>query len=133
MADVDVDLTFEAGDLRRELAIEHGQRLEVDGDANGLHPCQDRNERQFDFPQQPIEPDVGEPSLERFAHGNRRQGLETRLGRCRQLRCRGQDLVEVLGDHVGDRLAAERGVQDVGRDLRVEGDRWWRSLEVIGE
>ena len=39
----------------------------------------------------------------------------------------GQDLVEVLRDDVGDRLAAERGVQDVGRDLRVERDRRGRD------
>ena len=72
---------------------------------------------------QPVEPDVGEASLERLADGDRRQRLEAGPGRRRQLRRRRQDLVEVLGDDVGDRLAAQRGVEDVGRDLRVERDR----------
>ena len=47
---------------------------------------------------------------------------------------RRQDLVEVLGDDVGDRLAAQRGVEDVGRDLGVEGDRRRRSrAQVVRE
>ena len=53
--------------------------------------------------------------------------LETGAGGRRQLGGGRQDLVEVLGHDVGDRLAAERGVQDVGRDLGVEGDRQRRA------
>ena len=67
--------------------------------------------------------DLVEPALERLADGQRGQRLEPGPGRRRQLGRRRQDLVEVLGDDVGDRLAAQRGVEDVGRDLRVERDR----------
>ena len=77
--------------------------------------------------------DVVEPPLERLADGHRRQGLEAGAGGRRQLGRWRQDLVEVLGDDVGDRLAAQRGVEDVRRDLRVEGDRQRLGGLVLGE
>ena len=123
MADVDVDLLLEAGRLRGELPVEDGERLEVERHADGLHPGEHRDQRQLDVAEQPIEPDLGQALLERLADGDRRQRLEAGAGRRRQVRGRRQDLVEVLGDDIGDGLAAQRGVEDVGRDLGVEGDR----------
>ena len=124
VADVDVDLLLEPVDLaRRNSTSSAGQRLAVEGDADRLHPGEDRDQRQLDLAEQPVEPDLGEAPLERLADGERRQRLEAGPGGRRQLRRRRQDLVEVLGDDVGDRLAAQRGVQDVGRDLGVERDR----------
>ena len=122
VADVDVDLLLEAGRLRGELPVEDGERLEVEGHADRLHPREHRDQRQLDVAEQPVELDLGQALLERLADGDRRQRLETGARRRRQLRRRRQDLVEVLGDDVGDGLAAQRGVEDVGRDLRVEGD-----------
>ena len=68
-------------------------------------------------------PSSTEPSLERLADGERRQRLEPGPRRGVELGDRRQDEVELLGDDVGDRLAAQRRVEDVGRDLGVEGDR----------
>ena len=120
--DVDVDLLLEPGGLGAELAVEDCQRLEIEGDADRLHPGEHRDQRQLDLAEQPLEPDLRQALLERLADRDRRQRLESGARRGRQVRGRWQDLVEVLGDDVGDRLAAERGVQDVRRDLRVERD-----------
>jgi hypothetical protein len=72
-------------------------------------------------------------SLERLADGDGRERLEPGAGRGRQLVRRRQDLVEVLGNDVGDRLAPESGVQDVCGDLRVERDGRRRGVLVVGE
>jgi hypothetical protein len=120
VSDVDVDLPLQALDLGAELAVEDRECVAVHGDAVGLHPRQDGNERQLDLAEQPVELHVGEAPLERLAHGERRQRLEPRPRRGRQLRGGRQDLVQLLGDDVRDRLAAQRRVEHVGRDLGVE-------------
>ena len=133
MADVDVDLLLEPGDLRTELAFEDRQRLAVEGHADGLDPGEDRDEWQLDLAEQPLELDLAEPPFERLTDRHRRQGIETGPGSSRQVRSRRKDLVEVLRDDVGDRLAAERGVEDVRGDLRVERDRQRLRGLVLGE
>ena len=124
VADVDVDLLLEAGDLRAELAVEHRQRLAIERDADRLHPGEDRDERQLDLAEEPVETST---SSSRSASGSRTAIADSasRPARAvgRQLGRRRQDLVELLGDDVGDRLAAQRGVEDVGGDLGVERDR----------
>src|SRR5258707_15387166 len=50
-----VDLALEPADLGRELAIEDGERLEVDGNAVRLHPGEDRDERQLDLPEEALQ------------------------------------------------------------------------------
>ena len=125
--DVDVDLALEPLDLAPELLVERGERLAVEGDADRLHPGEDRDQRQLDVAEQAVELLVGQAPLQRLANGERGQRLEAGPGRRRKLGGRRQDLVELLRDDVRDRLAAERGVQDVRRDLRVERDRRRRS------
>ena len=121
--DVHVDLALQPVDLGGELAVQDAQRLEVEGDADGLHPGEDRDERQLDLAEQALQLDLVEAALERLADGQRGQRLEAGACRRRQLVGRRQDLVEVLRHDVGDGLAAQGGVEDVGRDLRVDGDR----------
>ena len=133
VADVDVDLPLEPLDLAPELLVERGEGLAVEGDPDRLHPGQDRDQRQLDLAEQPVELRVGEAALERLPDGERRQRLETGPGGGRQLRRRRQDLVEVLGDDVGDRLAAQRRVQDVRGDLGVERDRRHLGVVVLAE
>ena len=131
--DIDIDLALEAADLGGELAIEHAERLEVERHADRLHLREDRYQRQLDLAEQPVELELGQPPLQRFTDGDRRQGFEARSRGRRQLRGRRKDLVEVLGDDVCDRLAPEGRIEDVGGDLRVERDRWRRRLRVLGE
>ena len=131
--DVDVDLGLETRDRGAELAVEHAERLAIERDADRLHPGEDGDQRELDLPEQPIEARLREPALERFADGQGGQRLETGSSRGRQLGRRRQDLVEVLGDHVRDRLASEGGVEDVRRDLGVEGDRVGRHRLVFCE
>ena len=133
MPDVGVDLLLEPGDLAPELAVERSQRLEVEGDADRLHAGEDRDQRQLDLAEQPLELLVRRGALQRLADRQRRQRLEACSRRGRQLGGRRQDLVEPLRDDVGDRLAAERGVEDVRGDLRVERDRRRLTAEVIRE
>ena len=82
---------------------------------------------------QAVEPVVDEPSLERLADGERGQRLEAGPRRAVELHDRRQDQVELLGDDVGDRLAAQRRVEDVRGDLGVEGDRRRRGVGVVGD
>ncbi len=127
VADARVDLALEPVDLGPELDVERGQRLAIEGDADGLHPGQDRDQRQLDLAEQAVEPLALEGGGERLARGDRRQGLEARPGEGRQLGRGRQDQVELLGDDVGDRLAAQARVEDVGGDLGVEPDRLWAA------
>ena len=60
--DVVVDLLLEPGDLGRELAFEHAERLAIERDADGLHPGEHRDQRQLDLAEQPLELDLAEPS-----------------------------------------------------------------------
>ena len=133
VADVGVDLRLEPRDLRRELRRQDAERVEIEGDAGRLHPGQDRDERQLDLRVEAVESVLGQAPLERLADRDRGERLEAGPGRAVELGDRRQDEVELLGDDVGDRLAAERGVQDVGRDLRVEGDRRRRRGGVVGD
>ena len=64
VADIDVDLRLKAGHLAAELDVERGQRLAVDGDAGGLHVGQDRDQRQLDLAEEPVQPDFRERLLE---------------------------------------------------------------------
>ena len=131
--DVLVDLRLEPRDLRRELAREDVQRLEVERDAGRLHPGQDADQRQLQLAVQPVEAVIHEASLQRLAHGDGRQGLQTGARRVVQLRDRGQDEVELLGHHVGDGLAAQRGVEDVRGDLGVERHGCRGGVLVVGD
>ena len=76
MADVDVDLLLEAGDLGPELAVEGREGLEVEGDAGRLHPGQDRDQRQLDLAEQAVEAVLLERPREGLADGERGQRLE---------------------------------------------------------
>ena len=55
VADAGVDLPLEPLDLGPELDVERGQRVAVEGDPDGLHPGQHRDERQLDLAEQPVE------------------------------------------------------------------------------
>ena len=109
------------------------ERVAVEGDAGRLHPGQDGDQRQLDLVEEAVEPFLGQAALERLANGERRQGLEPGARRRVESGHVREDEVELLGDDVGDRLAAERGIEDVGRDLRVEGDRRGRRVRVVGD
>ena len=85
MADARVDLRLEALDLAPELDLEQGQRLAVEGDADRLHPGQDRDERQLDLAEQAVEPLALEGGGERRPGGERRERLEPGPGERRQL------------------------------------------------
>ena len=122
VADVGVDLRLEPRDLGRELGRQDLQRLEIEGDAGRLHPGEDRDQRQLDLAVQAVETVVDQPSLERLAHGERGERLQAGPGRGVELGDGRQDEVELLGDDIGDRLAAQRCVEDVGGDLGVERD-----------
>ena len=108
VADVEVDLGLEPRDLGRELPGQHVERLEVERDAGRLHPRQDRDERQLDLAYRRSRPSSTEPPLERLADGERGERLEAGPGGAVELGDRRQDEVELLGDDVGDRLAAQR-------------------------
>ena len=124
----------EAGDLRAELAMQDGKRLAIEGDAGRLHACQYRDERQLDLAEEAVQAvDLAQPALEGVAHGERRQGLEPGSRGRRQLAGRWQDLVEVLGDDIGDGLAAQGRVEDVRGDLRVERDRRRVETGIVGK
>ena len=110
-----------------------GQRLQVERDAGGLHPGQHRDERQLDVAEESLERRVLQPSLKRVADRDRREGVEPGAGRRRQLVGRRQDLVQVLGDDIGDGLRTQCRIEDVGRDLRVEGDRLRADRRVLRE
>ena len=133
MADVDVDLRLEPRDLGRELAGQHVERLEVERDAGRLHPGQHRDERQLELAVQPVEAVVDETPLERLADGDRGQRLEAGPGRAVELDDRRQDEVELLGHDVGDGLAAQRGIEDVGGDLGIERDRRGGRVGIVGD
>ena len=64
---------------------------------------------------------LGEGRRERLADREGGERLEARpVGRRQPRRRRRQDEVEPLGDDIGDRLAPERRVEQVGGDLGVE-------------
>ena len=66
--------------------------------------------------------------LERLADGERRRAPRARPGPALSSSATGGRIeVELLGDDVGDGLAAQRGVEDVRGDLGVEGDRRRRA------
>ncbi len=124
MADAGVDLAPRAARSRpgtRPRAAASASRSRAHPDR--LHPGQDRDERQLDLAEQAVEALPLEGGRQRLAGGDRRERLETGPGERRQLGGRRQDQVELLGDDVGDRLAAQAGVEDVGRDLGVEVHR----------
>ena len=123
MADVGVDLLLEAVDDLAKLRGQAGQGRPVDDDADRLHSSEDRDQGQLDLGIQAGQALRGEAPLEGLPDGHRAERLEPGPGRVAEVPGRRQDQVELFGDHIGDRLAAERGVEDVGRDLGVEGDR----------
>ena len=128
-----IHLAFEALDLGGELPFEIGQRLEVEGDAGGLHAGQDGDQRTLELGEEPIEPGIDHRPFEQRSDGRSGQRVETRP--CRRveiLRRRHLD-IEALGRHIGDGLAAQRGVEHVGGDLRVEGDGQGRGPRVTRE
>ena len=104
MPDGPIDLVLEARDLGPELAIQHGQRVEVDGDARRFHAGEHGDERQLDLAEQPLETFFLEGAGERVADREGRQRLETGAMDRLELLRRRQDEVEPLGDNVRDRL-----------------------------
>ena len=131
--DIGVDLRLEPGDLGRELFRQQAERAAVEHHPGRLHPGENRDERQFDLPEEPVEALLGEAAFERLPDGQRGERLEARAcGSVERGRIR-QDEVELLRDHVGDGLASERSIEDVGRDLRVERDRGGRCVRVVGD
>src|SRR5207247_8971387 len=71
VTDVAVDLRLEAIRLGPELAIEYGQRLAIEGDADGLHPGEDRDQAQLDVAEQAIAGHLLQATLPGLAHGDR--------------------------------------------------------------
>ena len=100
MADIGVDLRLQPRDLQAELGGQQGQRIEVEGDAGRLHPRQDGDERQLDLGIEAVEALVAQATLERLADGHRGERLETGPRQVVELRDRGEDEVELLGDDV---------------------------------
>ena len=134
VADVGPDLRLEPGDHVSELAVEQRQRFPVQRDADCLHSRQDRDERELDLAEQPVQPFALQLFRERRPNGEGAQGVEAGTSRRRQSDgCHWQLQVEALGDHVRDRLAAQRGIEDVGADLRVERDPRGRRGRVRGD
>ena len=131
--DVGVDLRLEPGDLGRELGRQDLERLEVERDAGRLHPGEHRDERELDLAIEAVEAVVDQPALEGLADGERGERLETGPGRGVELGDRRQDQVELFGHDVGDRLAAQRRVEDVRRDLGVERDRRRVRVRVVAD
>ncbi len=125
VADVDVDLRLKAGHLAAELDVERGQRLAVDGDAGGLHLGKDRDERHLDVTEEPIETGLDQRLLQRLANGQRGEGVEADPDGRRNVSGRRERHFEPLVGDIGDRLAAQRGVEEIRGDLRVEGDGEW--------
>ena len=134
VADVDVDLLLEPRDLGAELAVE--DRRAPRGRGRRRRPPSGRAPGSA----------AARPRGTAARARPRRGGARAARGRRSRTAPRGparavagssvgrrQDLVEVLGDDVGDRLAAQRGVEDVRRDLRVERDRQRRRRRVLGE
>ena len=102
VADVDVDLGLEPGDLGPELRGQRRQPVAVDRDAGRLHPGEDGDQRQLDLGEQAIELLGGQAALERRPGGDDRERIEPGpRGRVQAGRV-GQDQVELLGDDVGD-------------------------------
>ena len=87
----------------------------------------------FDLVEQAVELLLGERRLENRSHGHHGKSLEARPGGRRQVGGRGQDEVDLLGDDVGDRLAAQRGIEDVRRDLGVERDGQGLGRGIVGK
>ena len=76
MADVDVDLLLQPGDLRRERRRQAGQRLAVDRHADRFHRREDRDQGQLDLVQQAANGLVPvEIRLEWLARGSDGNGL----------------------------------------------------------
>jgi len=109
------------------------ERLEIERDAGRLHPGQDGDERQLELGVEAVQPVLRKSLLERFANGEGGECLEPGPRSAVELGHGRQDQVELLGDDVGDRLAAERGVQDIRRDLGVERDRRRGGVRVVGD
>ena len=80
VADVDVDLGLEAGDLGPELGRQGRQPVAVDRDTGRLHAGEDRDERQLDLGEQAVEVLGGEGPLERRAGGHAPTGHRARPG-----------------------------------------------------
>ena len=77
-----VDLGLEARDLRGELACRAPPaRRRSRAMPGGLHPGEDRDQRQLDLGEQPVDALVAERLLQRGADGERRQRLEPGDGR----------------------------------------------------
>ncbi len=129
-----VDLALEAGDLRGELHLERPQRVAIEGDARGLHPGEDRDQRQLDLGEDPLDPVRLERLLERGSDRERGEGVEPCDRRGREA-CGGrrQHEVEALRDDVRDLLGAQRRVDEVRGDLGVERDDERGRVAVLGE
>ena len=134
VADGGVDLALEPLDLGGELALQRRKRLLVEGDPGRLHAGEDRDQRELDLLEQPVHAVVVQRLVERRPDGDGGQGLEARDGRGRQAGGRGREHeVEALGDDVGDLLRPQRGVDEIGGDLGVEGDVERPGVRVFGE
>ena len=103
---------------------ELGQRAAVDGHAGGLHSGQHGDERQLQLVEDSVElgSSLARSVLERLARGGDRDATDGRVVRHRAARqsC-GSSMLEALGADVAERLAAQRGIEDVRGDLRVHG------------
>ena len=133
VADGVEDRSLEPGDLGCELAIQDRQGIEVDGHADGLHPCQHGNERQLHVPEQIRQAFGLERRGQRIAGGEGRQCLQPHSLDGLQLLDRRQHQVQSLGHDVGDRLRTQGCVQQVRGELRVERDRCRGPGRVCGE
>jgi hypothetical protein len=128
VADEPVDPGLEPGQGRGELLAHRLERLEVDSNAGQLHPGKDRQERHLDLVEQVGEAALGELPLEGRDHEHRRHGFGRRPSGHRVFlgagvgteRPIGQRRTEARRGHVVDRLRAERGVDHVTGDERVE-------------
>ena len=107
-----------------ELAVEQLEGVEIDGNADRLHPGEDGDERQLHVDEQPLEPPSSRSAVARRLTGRERgESFEARAIDGGQLLARRQDQIQALRDDIRDGLRPERGVQQVGGDLGVEGHR----------
>ena len=108
MADVGEDLGLQARQLSSELHVQQSERLAIDRDTRRLHAGEDRDERQLQLREEPVQRCISERVRERLPDGERGERLQPcPFGRGEPRGRRRQHQVEPLGHDVGDRLAAE--------------------------
>ena len=123
VADRFEDLLLQAIDLRAEGLGEVTEGRPVDGDAGGLHVRQDGDQWQLQLVEDLAQRRrLGKVRLQSGSHRRHGQRLDRGVLRAAQLAGLGQLQGQSLGGDVAERLGAQGGVQDVGRDLRVEAN-----------